>query len=77
VNKADTGPRESRAHDFYSLGIRDIFAERAKTAKGKNRRAKLSTHRWRGPGCCAMRHGAQARLDATGQKQTEGGARPA
>ena len=25
VNKADTGARESLAHDFYSLGIRDIF----------------------------------------------------
>src|ERR1700722_19125292 len=25
VNKADTGPREDLAHDFYSLGIRDIF----------------------------------------------------
>src|SRR5579862_5384067 len=25
VNKADSGERESLAHDFYSLGIRDIF----------------------------------------------------
>ena len=25
VNKADTGAREDLAHDFYSLGIRDIF----------------------------------------------------
>jgi GTP-binding protein len=25
VNKVDTGSRESLAHDFYSLGIRDIF----------------------------------------------------
>jgi GTP-binding protein len=25
VNKADTGERESLAHDFYSLGIREIF----------------------------------------------------
>src|SRR5580692_2305311 len=25
VNKADTGARASLAHDFYSLGIRDIF----------------------------------------------------
>ena len=25
VNKADTGAREDMAHDFYSLGIRDIF----------------------------------------------------
>src|SRR5580704_17393358 len=25
VNKADTGANESLAHDFYSLGIRDIF----------------------------------------------------
>jgi GTP-binding protein len=25
VNKADTGERESLAHDFYSLGIRDVF----------------------------------------------------
>ncbi|MGA2135128.1 MAG: ribosome biogenesis GTPase Der [Bryobacteraceae bacterium] len=25
VNKADTGARESLAHDFYSLGIREVF----------------------------------------------------
>ncbi len=25
VNKADTGAREDLAHDFYSLGIKDIF----------------------------------------------------
>ncbi len=25
VNKADTGAREDLAHEFYSLGIRDVF----------------------------------------------------
>jgi GTPase len=34
VNKADTAARESLAHDFYSLGIRDIFPVSAEHGAG-------------------------------------------
>ena len=34
VNKADTGAREELAHDFYSLGIRDIFPVSAEHGVG-------------------------------------------
>ena len=35
VNKADTGAREDLAHDFYSLGIRDIFPVSAEHGIGR------------------------------------------
>ncbi len=34
VNKADTGKKESLAHDFYSLGIKDIFPVSAEHGLG-------------------------------------------